>query len=198
MGVALRALNVPRHHFVLSTKLFWGSKTIPTMRGLSRKHVIEGMKNSLKRLDYDYVDVVFCHRFEGETPMEEICRAFDWVIRKGWAFYWGTSEWTHDQIAEANLVCDKYNLIKPIAEQCQYNLFTRDNMEVKYRRLFQDKKLGTTVWSPLASGVLTGKYNNGIPEGSRFDKNQDLIGILNRYFAEDKKEATVATLNQFS
>ena len=140
------------------------------------------MRRSLKNLDYEYVDVVFCHRPDDEVPMEEICRAYDWLIRKGWVFYWGTSEWNQDQIAEAHMVCERYNLIKPVLEQPQYNLFVRDNMEVKYRRLFQQGKIGTTIWSPLASGVLTGKNNNGVPEGSRFDKNQDLIRIINRYF----------------
>lgn len=96
------------------------------------------------------------------------------------------------------MVCDKYNLVRPVVEQPQYNLFARDNMEVKYRRLFQQGKLGTTVWSPLASGILTGKYNDGIPEGSRFDKNQDLIGIFNRYFTGEKKEKTLSSLNKFS
>ena len=184
---------------MLSTKIFWGAPTnIPNMRGLSRKHIIEGMRNSLKNLDYEHVDVVFCHRPDDDTPMEEICRAYDWIIKKGWTFYWGTSEWNQDQIAEAHMVCEKYGLIKPVLEQPQYNIFVRDNMEVKYRRLFEQGRLGTTIWSPLASGVLTGKYNNGVPEGSRFDKNPDLIKILDRYFSGEKKEKTVASLNKFS
>ena len=145
------------------------------------------MKNSLKNLDFDYVDIVFCHRSDDTTPMEEVCRAFDWIIRKGWAFYWGTSEWSEDHIAEAHMVCEKYNLIKPVIEQPQYNIMNRDNIEVKYRRLFEAGKLGTTVWSPLASGILTGKYNDGIPEESRFDKNKDLAFIFNRYFGPDSK-----------
>lgn len=103
--------------------------------------------------------------------MEETCRAFDWVIRKGLAFYWGTSQWTEDQIAQAHYVCDRYNLIKPVVEQPQYNIFQRENLEVRYRRLFENKKLGTTIWSPLAGGILTGKYNQGIPEDSRYTKN---------------------------
>jgi aryl-alcohol dehydrogenase-like predicted oxidoreductase len=137
------------------------------------------LKNSLARLEYDYVDIVFCHRSDDTVPMEEICRAFDWIIRKGWAFYWGTSEWCQDQIAEAIYVCEKYNLVKPVVEQPQYNIFERHNVEIKYRRLFEQGKLGTTVWSPLAGGVLTGKYNQGIPEGSRYDKNPDMMRIFN-------------------
>lgn len=126
MGEALRRLNVPRHHFVLSTKIFWGyQENLPNLRGLSRKHVIEGMKKSLKNLGFEYVDVVFCHRPDYETPMEETCRAFDWLIRKGYAFYWGTSEWTAEDIAEAHFICEKYKLTKPIAEQPEYNLFNR-------------------------------------------------------------------------
>lgn len=149
------------------------------------------MKKSLKNLGYDYVDVVFCHRNDDTVPMEEICRAYDWLIRKGYAFYWGTSEWCQDHIAEAHLICDKYGLIKPVVEQPQYNILERDNVESKYRRLFEKGQLGTTVWSPLSGGVLTGKYNDGIPEGSRYDKNPDLKRIFNRYFSEDKKEQTL-------
>jgi len=129
--------------------------------------------------------------------MEEICRAYDWIIRKGWAFYWGTSEWNQDQIAEAHYVCGKYSLIKPVVEQPQYNIFNRDNIEVKYRRLFEAGQLGTTIWSPLAGGVLTGKYNQGIPEGSRYDKNPDLIQIFKRHFSEETKEKTITALNKF-
>ena len=129
--------------------------------------------------------------------MEEICRAYDWIIRKGLAFYWGTSEWNQEQIAEALYVCGKYSLIKPVVEQPQYNIFARENMEIKYRRLFEAGQLGTTVWSPLAGGILTGKYNQGIPEGSRFDKNPDLINIFKRFFSLEKTEKTVKALSQF-
>ena len=110
------------------------------------------------------------------------------MIRKGWAFYWGTSEWNQDEIAEAHYVCDKYNLIKPVVDQTQYNISNRDKLEIGYKKLFEKKLLGTTIWSPLAGGVLTGKYNDGIPEGTRYDKNPDLLRIYNLYFAEDKKE----------
>ena len=155
------------------------------------------MRNSLKNLGFDYVDVVYCHRNDDQTPMEEICRAFDWIIRKGWAFYWGTSEWCQDHIAEAHMICEKYNLIKPVVEQPQYNIFERDNMEVKYRRLFEKGLLGTTIFSPLAGGTLTGKYNNGIPEGSRLDKNPEIMKVFHGFFQGDRKEQTIAALNKF-
>lgn len=183
---------------MLTTKIYFGKKNnTPNSKGLSRKHLIEGVRNSLDRLAFDYVDVVFCHRPDPETPMEEICRAYDWLIRKGWVFYWGTSEWNQDEIAEAHYVCDKYNLIKPVVEQPQYNLFNRDKLEIGYKKLFEKKLLGTTIWSPLAGGVLTGKYNDGIPEGTRYDKNPDLLRIYNLYFAEEKKEKTVTALHKF-
>lgn len=129
--------------------------------------------------------------------MEEICRAMDWVIRKGWAFYWGTSEWQQDHLAEAYLVCERYGLIKPVVEQPQYNIFTRDWIEVKYRRLFEAGKIGSTIFSPLAGGVLTGKYNDGVPEGSRMDKNPDLVTLFTKHFLPDKIDKTKGILKQF-
>lgn len=187
MGEGLRRLNVPRNQYVVSTKLFWGAEQYcPTLRGLSRKHIIEGARNSLKRLGLDYVDVIFCHRPDHITPMEEVCRAFDWLIRKGLVFYWGTSEWRADDIAEAHYICEKYGLAKPVVEQPEYNLYNRKKIEIEYADLFKDKKLGTTIWSPLLSGILTGKYNKGIPEGSRIAKTAYLEKIYQRYFVEKK------------
>lgn len=151
----------------------------------------------MKRLGLDYVDLLFCHRPDYSTPMEETCRAFDWLIRKGYVFYWGTSEWEAADIAEAHMVCEKYNLVKPVMEQCEYNLYNRKKMEIDYKRLFEDNKLGTTVWSPLASGILTGKYNDGaVVEDSRFKNNPDLLRIFNARFT-DKKEETLKSLNGF-
>ena len=119
MGEGLRRLNVPRHKLVVSTKLFWQEKGIaPNQRGLSRKHVIEGAKSSLKKLELDYVDIIFCHRPDPFTPMEETCKAFDWLIRNGLTYYWATSMWGADDIAEAHMVCEKFGLVKPVAEQC--------------------------------------------------------------------------------
>lgn len=198
IGEALRQLNVPRHKYVVSTKLFWEKfGGPPNSTGLSRKHVIEGMRNSLQRLGLDYVDVVFCHRPDYSTPLEETCRAFDWIIRRGLAFYWGTSEWNAEDIAEAHAVCERYGLIKPIAEQSEYNLFRREKIEFQFRHLFEAKKLGSTVWSPLAMGFLTGKYNDGIPEGSRFDKNPDLKKFLDNYMGAKNKENTIKALRGF-
>lgn len=169
LGETLKKLNARREELVISTKIF-KSGTGVNDSFLSRKHIIEGLNNSLKRLQLDYVDVVFCHRPDPNTPMEETCRAMDWVINQGKAFYWGTSEWSPSQIGEAHVICERLGLIKPIVEQCQYNMMVRDRMENEYVHLFKTTKMGTTIWSPLFGGVLSGKYINEKPEGSRFDK----------------------------
>ncbi|KAL4429705.1 hypothetical protein ABPG74_001391 [Tetrahymena malaccensis] len=199
-GVALKALNVPREDLVISTKIFWGTsdpKKINAL-GLNRKHIKEGVKNSLKRLQLDYVDVVFCHRYDHETPVEEVARAFTELIQEGYIHYWGTSEWTAAQIYEVREVCAEKNLIKPSAEQPQYNMFVRDRFEADYANLFDKTRMGTTVWSPLAGGILTGKYNvGGIPSGARWDtfsENAFLKGIWNNYFAPDKKDKLIKIL----
>lgn len=150
-----------------TTKLFWCGKG-QNEKGLSRKHVMEGMSNSLKRLKMEYVDIVFCHRFDPLTSTKEVVRAFSDVIRSGKALYWGTSEWSAAQITEAFWVAKTEGLIPPVAEQPQYNLFCRERVEKEYLWIYKAPyRFGTTIWSPLASGVLTGKYNAGIPEGSR-------------------------------
>jgi len=168
LGIALKELNVPREKIIISTKMFKVGMGVND-GFLSRKHITEGLTNSLKRLQLDYVDVVFAHRYDLYTPLEEVCRAFDHVINKGLAFYWGTSEWGPSQIMEAFLICEKYGLVKPIVEQPQYNMFVRDRLEKDYVHLFNRVKLGTTIWSPLFGGVLSGKYIDEIPKGSRFD-----------------------------
>ncbi|KRX09062.1 NADP-dependent oxidoreductase domain [Pseudocohnilembus persalinus] len=172
MGIALQSLNVPRNSYVLSTKIFWGpnSYSNPNDVGLSRKHIIEGLKNSLQRLNQSYVDVVFAHRFDSQTPLEETCRAFDWVVRQGWANYWATSEWNSSEIFEAFSICKQNNLVLPIADQCEYNMLERQKVDKDFGRLFDHYKYGTTVYSPLAGGLLTGKYNDGLPEDSRYKK----------------------------
>jgi len=159
MGRCIKRLNLARSKLVISTKLFWGGKDL-NENGLSRKHIIEGMTESLKRLQLDYVDLVFCHRPDPTTPIEETVRAMDWLINQGKAFYWGTSEWSADQIIEAVQVAKSLKLIAPIMEQPQYSMLHRTRVEQEYSRLYKEIKLGTTIWSPLASGLLTGKYND--------------------------------------
>ncbi|MGL1935997.1 MAG: aldo/keto reductase [Fibrobacterales bacterium] len=164
MGEALKEFN--RDELVISTKIFWGGKK-PNQEGLSRKHIIEGTQNALKRFDLDYVDLLYCHRPDPHTPIEETVRAMNWCIEKGYAFYWGTSEWTAKEIQEAIDICDRLGLIRPTMEQPQYNMLVRDKVEREFAPLYAKYGLGTTIWSPLASGVLTGKYNDGIPKDSR-------------------------------
>ncbi|KAK3341884.1 NADP-dependent oxidoreductase domain-containing protein [Lasiosphaeria hispida] len=173
MGQALKELGWPRDEYVLTTKVFFGTgRKEPNTRGLSRKHIVEGLKSSLARLQTPYIDVIFAHRPDVATPILEIVEAFTQVIRNlNLAYYWGTSEWSVEQITEAIQVAEKHNLIAPSAEQPQYNAFHRERFEVEYDPLFKKHGLGTTIWSPLAGGLLTGKYNEGVPEDSRFATN---------------------------
>ncbi len=180
LGKALKELNVPREKIVVSTKIYRNGKD-PNDAFESRKHIIEGVKLSLKRLQLDYVDVVFCHRYDRNTPLEETCRAMNFVIEKGWAFYWGTSEWRADQIERAIKICEKLNLIPPIVEQCEYSMLERKKVDNEYSDLFKMYKLGTTIWSPLKGGILTGKYLNEIPPGTRL-ANKEFM--KNRYEKE--------------
>ncbi|XP_031099044.1 probable voltage-gated potassium channel subunit beta isoform X1 [Ipomoea triloba] len=168
MGQAIRELGWKRSDIVISTKIFWGGPG-PNDKGLSRKHIVEGTKASLKRLDMDYVDLIYCHRPDTSTPIEETVRAMNYVIDKGWAFYWGTSEWSAQQITEAWSVAQRLDLVGPIVEQPEYNLLSRHKVEAEYLPLYSNYGIGLTTWSPLASGVLTGKYTSGnIPPDSRF------------------------------
>ena len=187
LGKALKELNVQREKVVISTKIYRIGMD-PNDSFLSRKHIIEGVKNSLKRLQLDYVDVVFCHRYDRYTPLEETCRAMDWVVNQGLAHYWGTSQWSASQIMEAYKICDKLNLIAPVVEQCHYNMMTRDRVESEYRDLFKRYKMGTTIWSPLESGVLAGRYLNGIPEDSRYNLKNDNAPIDIQAYLDKKKE----------
>jgi len=166
MGKIIKKNGWKRSDLVISTKIFWGGDG-PNDRGLSRKHIIEGMDASLQRLQLDYVDLVFCHRPDIHTPIEETVWAMNQLVSQGKAFYWGTSEWSADQIMEAYYIAHREHLIPPLMEQPQYNMFHRDKVEKEYVHLYQEIGLGTTIWSPLAGGLLTGKYNNGIPEGTR-------------------------------
>lgn len=187
MGQALHELGLPRSDIVLSTKVFFGAvkDPRPTAKGLSRKHIIEGVKASLERLRVDHVDVVFAHRPDPSVPMEEVVRAFNWVIDKGWAFYWGTSEWPASSIAEAHVVAAQLGLIPPCAEQPQYSLLHRERVEVEYEPLYSRYGVGLTTFSPLACGLLTGKYSRGdIPVGSRFGVERYKF-IADRWLRED-------------
>jgi voltage-dependent potassium channel beta subunit len=166
MGNVLKRAGWQRSDLVISTKIFWGGQG-PNDRGLSRKHVIEGTNAALARLQLDYVDLVFCHRPDKNTPMEETVRAMSYLVDQGKAFYWGTSEWSAAQIMEAHGIARREHLVPPTMEQPQYNMFHREKVEAEYERLYREIGLGTTIWSPLASGLLTGKYNDGLPEGTR-------------------------------
>jgi voltage-dependent potassium channel beta subunit len=166
MGSILKKVGWRREDLVLSTKLFWGGDG-PNDTGLSHKHILEGVNNSLRRLQVDYLDLLFCHRPDPNTPIEETVRAMDIVIRQGKAFYWGTSEWSAADIMRAHGLARQHHLTPPSMEQPQYHMFARERMEREYLPLFRDLGYGTTIWSPLASGLLTGKYNDGIPQNSR-------------------------------
>lgn len=166
MGNVIKQLGWRRESIVVSTKVFWGGKG-PNEVGLSHKHIIEGVNNSLRRLQLDYVDLLFCHRPDPNTPIEETVRAMDILIKQGKVFYWGTSEWSAAEIVRADGLARQYGLTPPTMEQPQYNMIVRERFEKEYAPLYRDLGYGTTIWSPLASGLLTGKYNEGIPEGTR-------------------------------
>jgi len=174
MGIALKRLQREdpklwrRSDIVISTKIFWGPDGGQNERGLSRKHVAEGMAASLKRLQLDYVDIVFCHRPDPLTPTEEVVRGMSQLVHDGKAFYWGTSEWSAQRITEAFWIAKQHGLVPPVVEQPQYNMLERGRVEKEYLRLYAAPySMGTTIWSPLKSGVLTGKYNKSVPSGSR-------------------------------
>jgi voltage-dependent potassium channel beta subunit len=178
MGKILR--EFPRDELVISTKIFWGGQK-PNQTGLSRKHILEGTRNSLKRFELDYVDLIFCHRPDPETPIEETVLAMDYVVRQGYAFYWGTSEWSAAQIEEAHQAANSLGCIHPAMEQPQYNLLVRDKVEIEFQPLYKKCGMGTTIWSPLASGLLSGKYVKGIPEGSRLANIEWLRNLMREH-----------------
>lgn len=171
MTGVLHDLGVPRHHLVLSSKVFWPMSDAVTDRGLSRKHVLESIDRSLERMELDYLDVYFAHRYDPETPMEEIVEAFSDVVRSGRALYWGTSEWSAAEIAEAHAYAKAHGLVAPVVEQPQYSMLYRERVEERILPVTEPKGIGLVVWSPLAMGMLTGKYDEGVPEGSRFAEN---------------------------
>lgn len=190
LGKILKRLNTPREDVVISTKIYFKSyhtdvKKHPNSKGLSRKKIIQSLKSSLERLQMEYVDVVYCSRPDSETPLEETIRAMNWVIEKGWALYWGTSEWPAETIKETYGICDKLGLIRPIVEQVQYNMVVREKFEVEYADLFENHKMGSTIWAPMAAGLLSGKYVEKIPEDSRAGRN-----ILAKAFSYDPHMGT--------
>jgi len=168
MGAALKRLGWRRGSYLISTKLFWGLHDGPNERNtLNRKYLLEGIDGSLRRLDMEYVDLVYCHRSDPTTPIEETVWAMHNIIERGKALYWGTSEWEAADILEAIAIAERHHLHKPIVEQPVYNLFEQHRFGPVYEAVYKDKGYGSTTWSPLASGVLTGKYQSGIPAGSR-------------------------------
>ncbi|MFW6212886.1 MAG: potassium channel beta subunit family protein [Spirochaetota bacterium] len=171
MGEVLKQNGWRRDSYIVSSKVFFGSteERKPTQRGLSRKHVVEACDQALERLQLDYLDLYYCHRPDPETPIEETVWSMHNLIIQGKVLYWGTSEWSAQQITQAHQVARQYNLIPPLMEQPQYNMLHRERFEAEYAPLYRDYGLGTTIWSPLASGLLTGKYNDGIPEDSRMN-----------------------------
>jgi len=169
MGEALKALKWPRESYAVSSKVFWGTGKGTLDRGLSAKHITDAAHAALKRLRVDYLDLYFCHRPDIDTPIEETVRAMHNLIMQGKVLYWGTSEWTAQQLTEAYAAARQYNLTPPTMEQPEYNLFRREKVEAEFLPLYDLFGLGTTIWSPLASGILTGKYNDGIPADSRMN-----------------------------
>jgi voltage-dependent potassium channel beta subunit len=169
MGEVIARLGWPRWSYVVTTKVFWGIHgDVPNMRNtLNRKYLMDAIDGSLERFGLDFVDVLYCHRSDPDTPLEETVWAMSDIVSSGKALYWGTSEWSADEIVAAIQIAERHHLHKPVTEQSQYNLLERKRVEREYARLVADHGYGNTIWSPLASGVLTGKYRDGIPEGSR-------------------------------
>ena len=197
MGRVLHKKNWDRTSYCVSSKAFfglYGKDNKPNQQGLSRKHLTEACHQALRRLQTDYLDLFYCHRPDRETPMEEIVWTMNILLQQGKILYWGTSEWSAAEIMEAHAVADKLSLIGPAMEQPQYNLFERQKMEHDYHTIFRNVGMGTTIWSPLASGLLTGKYNDGIPEGSRLAL--DNYNWLKDRMMQDDKIAKVKKLDK--
>jgi len=196
MGAAIRALKWPRLNYVVSTKFFWGldreGNAINRKDTLNRKYLTQAIDGSLKRFGLDFIDLVYCHRPDPNTPIEETVWAMSDMITRGKALYWGTSEWSAADIRAAWDIADRHHLHKPVMEQPQYHLFHRKRVEEDYARLYEDIGLGLTTWSPLASGLLTGKYKNGIPPDSRGAMKG--MGFLEKSLTDDAKNAAVAQL----
>lgn len=186
MGKILKKMGWSRDTFVVSSKVFWGGDK-PNQTGLSRKHVTEACHAALKRLQVDYLDLYFCHRPDKNTPVEETVRTMNDLIQQGKVLYWGTSEWSAQEIQEAYGIARQYGLIPPTMEQPQYNMLHRERFEVEYYKLYREIGLGTTIWSPLASGILSGKYNDGFPEETRLSI-EGLDWLKERVYQEENLE----------
>ncbi|QEH39865.1 aldo/keto reductase [Chitinophaga sp. XS-30] len=210
MGRVLKKKNWDRTSYTVSSKAYFGwrgTDNKPNQTGLSRKHLVEACHEALQRLQVDYLDLYFCHRPDRHTPVEEVVWTMNILIQQGKILYWGTSEWTAAEIMEAHMVARQYNLIGPVMEQPEYNLFRREKMEMEYLPVFRTVGLGTTIFSPLASGLLTGKYNKGIPEGSRLGlegyewlKNRNLLEgnvqkVIKLQEVADRLNTSLATLS---
>ena len=199
MGDAIKALKWPRLNYVISTKFFWGleepdakKSTVNRKNTLNRKYLMQAIDGSLARMGLDFIDLVYCHRPDANTPIEETVYAMSDMITQGKALYWGTSEWSADEIRAAWCIADKHHLHKPVMEQPQYNVFHRKRVEVEYARLYEDIGLGLTTWSPLASGLLTGKYRKGVPKDSRGARKD--MEFLVTGLTHEKKNAAVGLL----
>ena len=196
MGQALKALGWPRLNYIVSTKFFWGldrdGDAVNSKDTLNRKYLMQAIDGSLARMGLEHIDLVYCHRPDPHTPIEETVWAMSDMITRGKALYWGTSEWSADEIRAAWLVADRHHLHKPVMEQPQYNLFHRKRVEQEYARLYADIGLGLTTWSPLASGLLTGKYRSGVPADSR--GAIESMGFLVKGLTDAERNGAVAKL----
>lgn len=195
MGNVIKKAGWKRSDLVVSTKIFWGGEG-PNDCGLSRKHIFEGTHASLKRLQMDYVDLIFCHRPDKYTPIEETVWAMNQIVQQGKALYWGTSEWSAAQIMDAYGIARREHLVPPLMEQPEYNMFSRQRVEREYAPLYRSIGLGTTIWSPLASGLLTGKYNEGVPEGTRV--NLEGYGWLKNWFESEETRRNIEKVKQLA
>ncbi|MGS0753869.1 potassium channel beta subunit family protein [Roseateles sp. GG27B] len=200
MGEAFNALKWPRLNYVVSTKFFWGMErdgnTVNRRDTLNRKYLMQAIDGSLKRMQLDFIDLVYCHRPDPHTPIEETVRAMSDMITQGKALYWGTSEWSAADIRAAYEIAERHHLHKPVMEQPQYNLFHRNRVEQEYARLYEDMGLGLTTWSPLASGLLTGKYKAGVPAGSR--AALESMAWMRDGLTDPAKNAAVAELEKIA
>ncbi|KAI8624460.1 putative voltage-gated K channel beta subunit [Xylariaceae sp. FL1651] len=200
MGQAIQKYGWKRNDLVISTKIYWGTAfgdNPVNNKGLSRKHIIEGMDASLKRLGLEYVDLIYAHRPDRQTPMEETVRAFNHLITTGKALYWGTSMWSADEIAQAWRYADKLGLIGPVMEQPEYNMLNREKVELEYAHLYREVGLGLTIFSPLRQGLLSGKYKDGIPDDSRFAQQQvEFIAGFWKRTGKEKWDGVVKQVNE--